>query len=301
MAIKNRHNRFSTRFGVEDEIDRVKTKEEQIAWVCAMIEREAEKEDGEADEDLILECTAFLEELTSEKRAYTKEELEQKLQKIKKEASAEQNDFGTILPCDGKPLHKSHKKKRRALFKVVAAIAATFLLSFATLSVAAISQGYTISEFITVNIEKIKGMCAGDRLEEGNVTLIKNGVSAKYASVEEAIKEGGLDILYPAVLPEGVEIKQIVVTHQGDERDYTIQFLSNREDFGFSINSKPKADAFLWDDVTIYKAHGDSYYIKNTIIGYQAVGYCNDFEYSILCKTYEEIVEILDGLKGLES
>ena len=298
MAIKNRHNRFSTRFGVEDEIDRVKTKEEQIAWVCAMIEREAEKEDGEADEDLILECTAFLEELTSEKRAYTKEELEQKLQKIKKEASAEQNDFESILPCDGKTLHKSHKKKRRALFKVVAAIAATFLLSFATLSVAAISQGYTISEFITVNIEKIKGMCAGDRLEEGNVTLIKNGVSAKYASVEEAIKEGGLDILYPTVLPEGVEIEQIVVTHQGDERDYTIHFFANTEQFRFTINSKPKNTVDKWENGTVYEARGIVYYIQSADVRCQTVCYHGGLEYNIICENYDELIKVLNGLEG---
>ena len=300
MAIKNRHNQSSTGFGVGDAIFRVKSKEEQIAWICAIIQREVEKEDGEVDEDLVLECTEFLEELTSDEKIYTEEELEQKLQKIKEEASAEQNDFGTILPCSGEPLYKNPKKKRRALFKVVAAIAATFLLSFATLSVAAISQGYTISEFITVNIEKIKGMCAGDRLEEGNVTLIKNGVSAKYASVEEAIKEGGLDILYPTVLPEGVKIEQIVVTHKGDESDYRITFATNTESFRYVINSIPQVNEDDRNDLDIYETNGMEYYIKATDNRYQATGYYEGFEYSVLCETYDELIKILNGMKGLE-
>ncbi len=300
MAIKNRHNQSSTGFGFGDTIFRVESKEEQIAWLCEIIEKEIEKPDGEVDEDLVLECTEFLKELTSDEKIYTEEELEQKLQKIKEEAYAEQNDIESILPCGGAPLHKTPKKKRRVLFKAVAVIAAAFLLSFATLSIAAISQGYTISEFIKVNIEKIKGMGDGDRLEDGNVTLIKNGVSAKYDSVEEAIKEGGLDILYPTVLPDGVEIEQIVVTHEGDEKDYTISFFIRQGNFSFLVNSAPKVDTTLWKEVSIYEVGGNTYYIQKTNLGYHAVGHRNGFEYSIIFENYDGLIKVLNGLKGNE-
>lgn len=296
MAMQSRHNDFYKDNKMFDSI----SKEQQIAWLNEIIQKEIEKADDEVDADLILECTEFLAELTSDEILYTEQELEQKLQQIKEKASTDEQNSVEDLPQKDATVFQNKPKKRRVILKVAAVLAATLVLFFATVSVVAISQGYSVSEFISMNIEKIKGMGAGDRLEGEKITLIKNGVSAEYGSVEEAIRKGDLNIMYPSVLPEGVKIQKILVTHQGDESNYTITFMTNVADFKYAINSKQKIHVEDWEEISTYETKENIFYIHMADNRYQAVCYIKGLEYNILCENYNELIQMLDGLKGME-
>lgn len=297
MAMQNRHNDFYTDNKLFENI----SKEQQIAWLTEIIQKEIEKPDDKVDADLLLECTKFLEELTSDETLYAEEGLELMLRQMKRRASASTSN--SVEPAVKKDeTAVANKTKKRCIFlKVAGALAATLVLFFATVSVVAISQGYSVSEFICMNIEKIKGMGAGDRLEGEKITLIKNGVSAEYGSVEAAIKAENLNVLYPSVLPEGVKIQKIIVTYQGDESDCTITFVTNSKQLQILINTATKADIDSWQNRSIYETNRKTYYIRESGARYQAVCYDNGYEYNILCENYDELIQILDGLKGLES
>lgn len=266
------------------------TKEQKIQWLCQIIDNETDKPEDEIDFALIGECSAYLRELSDKAAEATKEQKRRILQQIK----AHHNQTTTR---SAKILRPSWKTTRKV---VAIAIAAVLLLTL-TLSVIAKVNGYSSAwEYVKENIQKIIGMDAGDRVNEGNITLIKGGESIAYSSIEELIQTEGYDILYPAILPEGIEITK--VSQQIVSEDYVIysmQFtdidlsimISNK--FNISKEDLSKYETFVTSD--------DSFYIRKLSNGlYQAVGYDGKYEYIVSLDDYNELIIILNGMKGLE-
>ena len=65
MAIRDLRNRDSSDENILDEEFRKATKEQQIEWLCQIIQKEADKPEDQIDYDLIKECSDFLDELTA--------------------------------------------------------------------------------------------------------------------------------------------------------------------------------------------------------------------------------------------
>ena len=175
------------------------TKEQKIQWLCQMIDNETDKPEDEIDFALIDECSAYLRELSDKAAEATKEQKQRILQQIKAHHNQTAQKSAKVL----RPSWKTPRK--------IIAIAATIVLLLAlTLTVIAKVNGYSNAwEYVKENLQRIAGMDAGDRVKEGNITLTKHDGVVTYASIEELLQEEGYDIMYPSVLPEGVQITKI--------------------------------------------------------------------------------------------
>ncbi len=266
------------------------TREQKIQWLCQIIDNETDKPEEETDFALIGECSAYLRELSDKAAEATKEQKRRILQQIK----AHHNQTATR---SAKVLRPSWKTTRKV---VAIAIAAALLLTL-TLSVIAKVKGYSSAwEYVKDNLQKIAGMDAGDRVNEGNITLTKHDGVVTYASIEELLREEGYDIMYPSELPEGVRITKISQQIVSDDHIvYCYKF--NDETLSIvvtSVSNLLQEDLEKYAQISVDDMH---FYIKkHTDLSYQAIGYDENFEYQIRCNDYDTLTIVLNGMKGIK-
>ena len=266
------------------------TKEQKIQWLCQMIDNETDKPEDEIDFALIGECSAYLRELSEKAAEATKEQKQRILQQIK----AHHNQTATK---SAKVLRPSWKTTRKV---VAIAIAAVLLLTL-TLSVIAKVKGYSSAwEYVKENIQKITGMDAGDRMNEGNITLTKHDGVVTYKSVEELLRAEGYDIMYPSELPEGVRITKISQQIISDEEIvYCYQFTD--ETLFIMVSTK---SSILPEDLKEYKLLENNamsaYFIPKDNGDCQIVGYDGKYEYLIYGSDYDVLIKILNSMRKIE-
>lgn len=267
------------------------TKEQKIQWLCQMIDNETDKPEEEMDFALIDECSAYLRELSDKAAEATKEQKKRILQQIK----AHHNQTATRKSA--KVLRPSWRK----VGKIVAIAATVAALLLSTLTVLAKVNGYGSAwEYVKENIQKIIGLDAGDRVDEGNITLIKHDSVVAYNSIEELLQTEGYDIMYPSELPEGVQITKISQQSIAEEYIlYSIQFTDVNLSVAISTVFNVSPDDL--EEYDIFIASNMTFYIERIPGGiYQAVGYDEKYEYLIYSQDYDMLIKILNGMKGME-
>lgn len=266
------------------------TKEQKIQWLCQIIDNETDKPEEETDFALIGECSAYLRELSDKAAEATKEQKRRILQQIK----AHHNQTATR---SAKVLRPNWKTARKV---VAIAIAAALLLTL-TLSVIAKVKGYSSAwEYVKDNLQKIAGMDAGDRVNEGNITLTKHDGVVTYASIEELLREEGYDIMYPSELPEGVRITKISQQIVSDsEIIYCYRFTD--ETLFIMASTIPMFSSEKLEGYEQLKHDSISAYLIRKENGeYQLIAYDEIYEYSIYGRDYDVLIKILNSMKGIE-
>ena len=266
------------------------TKEQKIQWLCQIIDNETDKPEDEMDFALIDECSAYLRELSDKAAEATKEQKQRILQQIK----THHNQTATK---SAKVLRPNWRKMGRIV--AIAAAVATILVS--TLTVLAKVNGYSSAwEYVKENIQKIIGMDAGDRVNEGNITLTKHDGVVTYASIEELLQEEGYDIMYPSELPEGVRITKISEQIIADNHIvYCYRFSDEAISMvATTISSFSEEDFKKYELISV--TNMEFYVRKHSDLSYQAIGYDGTFEYQICCDDYDKLIMILNELKGPE-
>ena len=233
---------------------------------------------------MILECTEYMRELSDANATLSQEQVESSLHEIK----------------ENHPISKGVKigvaKRPRKLLKIAAAVAAILIISFSTLTVAAKMNGYSNAlEFVVENIEKILKLESGETIEKDGITLIKGDKSVAYDSIEELISTEGYDILYPANLPNNIQVTKVALSKVND--DYMIfTFLFN--DMNLSIFISNNFEISQEDLLTyeLFETRETIFYIKAFSNGtYQAIGYYKNFEYRITYTNHDDLKMILEN------
>ena len=268
------------------------TKEQQIAWLCQIINSEVEKSDDEVDYDLVMECTEFLKDLTSADMPYSNEEIEEKFKKIEGDiAQAEQR--GQILSAP------THKKRFKPWLKIVVALAATFSVFFATLTVVAKTQGYSSAwEFVATNARKLIGLESGEQFDENGITVIKHTGKTFYTSIDELMEKEAFGILYPSNLPDDLKIKEIQQFYESTD-EYSLVFLFSEQNDRIHVSNNEKIDFEKIENTEAVSIGGIEFYITQMENGiYHATGWHNGFKYNFQSMEYEKIMIMLNCLKG---
>ena len=266
------------------------TKEQKIQWLCQIIDNETEKPEDEMDFALIGECSAYLRELSDKAAEATKEQKQRILQQIKARHNQTATKSAKVL-----------RPKWRKMGKIVAIAATVAAILLSTLTVLAKVNGYSSAwEYVKENIQRITGMDAGDRVNDKGITLIKNDGTVVYSSIEELLQTEGYDILYPTDLPEGVKITKISQQIISEERTVYCYIFNVQ---GFSITVSTTHSLFEEDlekHSKIENSRMVAYLVKEVEGDYQIVCYDDNYEYRICCYDYKIMLELLDGMKGIE-
>ena len=266
------------------------TKEQKIQWLCQMIDNETDKPEDEIDFALIDECSTYLRELSDKAAEATKEQKQRILQQIKAHHNQTATGSAKVL-----------RPKWRKVGKIVAIAATVATILLSTLTVIAKVSGYSSAwEYVKENIQKVLGLDAGDRVNDGGITLIKNDDVVAYHSIEELLESEGLDILYPAELPDGVRITKISQQIISEERTvYCYRFTDM--DISFLASTQQTVFPDGLEKYEILQSQETIFYIRKTPEEiYQAVGYDGKYEYRICCSDYDALIKILNGIEEIE-
>lgn len=264
-------------------------------WLFAIIQAELEKDDAEIDEELIDECSDCEAFLSHSNPEITQEEYAIGLAKIKERAQAMQAE-GSIVTVQAKP------KKRRFMRVAAYILAAALAVALLSVSVVAAFNGSAAWEFIVENIGWIWTADPGDTLDNGKVTLTKGSITAEYSSINEALQENGLnDILYPSVLPDNIIIQKINVTAMSENK-YKVTFIFSQNEIRYGITNYQVNNYEKYATYEKYIIGNKTYYITPVNNGekYQAVWIDKGFEYHLSYTEYNELINIISNLKGVE-
>ena len=267
------------------------TKEQKIQWLCQIIENETEKPEDEIDFALIEECSAYLRELSDTKAEATQEQKKRILKQIKAHHNQTAKGSAKVF-C---PMWKSPKR--------IIALAATLsvLLAVSTLSIIANIKGYSNAwEFVVENIQKIPCMHPGDKVNDGEITLIKNDGVMTYNSIEELMQTEGYDILYPSKLPDVVRITKI--TQQIIDENHIVYSIHFTDvDLSIAISTQMSVSLEDLQQYQQYETGNFVFYIeKISEHEYQAIAHRGKYEYIVFSNQHDVLMTILDGMRGLE-
>lgn len=261
-------------------------------WLFAIIDAELEKDPEDRDYDLIEQCSDFEAELplSDSDIELSESELAAGLERIKARTPAAECKETKIL---------EPKKKPKKSVRIIAVLAASLAVLILSVTVAAAVQGKPVLQFISDNVKAILGMDVGDKLEDRSITLVKYGESLQYSSVEEAISSLEYRILYPSYLPEGVKIERIVVTDNG-QGGMKIVFITNDINLHIGISNDISAMDQIDESAEIYNSENIAFGIFYKAGIYQSLGEYEKMKYSVKYDDYDELINILNGIKEIE-
>lgn len=274
------------------EIDLVNaSKDELIEHLCKIIEYEVEKGE-DADYDLVRECSDWLDELTADEIVFTPEELEAKLEALKSG-----KDIDTTHTHQPHQIISKPKIKRKVFARVAILVASLMLLSVLSLSVLAKHAGYGSAwEYTYVNLGKLLGLNLGDEFNDDGITVIKNTGSATYKNLDEFLSSESIDIIYPHTMPENIRIIGIRVVERTDN-EYMMYFTFSDDRFEFNVaNYYLLTPEDTYERVTINNLNFYIQEINDDL--YYAMLQHNGFEYTIQAPSYDDILIIINNMKG---
>ena len=253
----------------------------EIDYLTKLVQKELSKPQKKIDINKVKEYQNRIIELENLKRT-DEEQLQNIISTLKTRVEREKTQMPT----------QAFSKHRKIFTRVaITAFCVVFIL-FSAFSVTAIAVGGfdeawgNIAEFVSELLNLSPGTYDGD-----GFTLIKGNSSSRFDSVEALLQEEELKILYPANLPENIEIENITIIEI--ENDMRVYFNFNIDD----LTMLTKAIGKQIDDpehlriINEFACYVDQYDGK-----YQATFYHENREYTIVHSNYEELVEIIENL-----
>lgn len=191
------------------------------------------------------------------------------------------------------------KKPHRFLKRLATTCAAMLVFCFLSLSVAAVALGsYSAAwEYISSNVSEILNLNGSKKVD--GITIIKSDYTKKYDTIEELLIAENLDILYPTALPEGVEVERVKVFAFDNDKE-KIMLIFNNDTYSIQITNYFSVNIDNLTNYSIYKKNGIDFYITTMNDGtYQAITQKNATEYRFICSNYENLIYILNNMKGI--
>ena len=233
------------------------------------------------DSDLVTECVDFLMELEGKQRL-TKSEIEQRV---------------NAIPFKGKVTAIGSYAKRKLRAKRLAVIAAVLAVIVALFGIIAIASGDTISEFFRQMGNSIHQLFEGTPKDYGNITLYKSDDTKTYSSIEELAESEGIEILYPAWLPENEKIISVWHLFEGETERYLLQSNVMTHSIDIEINADLHEDYI--SNCTKKEIAGFSvYYLEDTQYIQAYFVYKNNF-YVVNSDTEDNLFRIIENLKEI--
>ena len=250
---------------------------------------EAEKPVEEMDVSLVMACVESILELRGETVSFTPEEVEEKVRKI---PFVEETTSLTTPPQSVKG--RSTKVKSRKIL-LIAAIISILIAIFA---VSSIAFEWNIFDELKDRFGMVFNTPVNEEVDTNGVTITMNGESVVYNTLEDALKNEGINVLYPTKLPENIILDNISFYEEYEKEKVTFAF--NDENLIYSIVFKQMLTIDLKSVANeVIEINGIQCYIiempdiKTTQIYFEYNG--NVYETSYTDK--QELIEIIHNLK----
>lgn len=240
------------------------------------------------DMELIRACAARLDELNGP--VMTDEEFWSIINKAEERmVSGEQE----ITPVDVPVNAPARVVKKRTNLKKVWLVAAIVVLLISAATMTATAFGFNIFDYF----KQVINLPVGGRVDQEGITFINSGKMETFSSIDNLLTAKELDIMYPAVLPEKVCIKQVIV-NEGANDSIGIQFIMNDPSLIVAIDTNAKPFEATGYKQCITK-NSCKYYVFSDNGFYATCYYKNDYYY-IGSDSYENLILIIENMREIK-
>ena len=95
--------------------------------------------------------------------------------------------------------------------KKVWLVAACIAILVALFSIVSVANDWNVFDFLSEKFGSVHSAPVEEEQNFNGVSVFMNGETTRYKSIEDALKTENLDILYPTVLPNDIEINKIMI------------------------------------------------------------------------------------------
>ena len=166
-----------------------------LNFIC---DYEASKPLEEMDEELIDACVKVSLELQNKRVNHSPEFIDEQVRKIFREGEAEKTVPETV--------EINKKKINKNKVWLVAACIAILVALFSIISVA---NDWNVFDFLSEKFGSVFSTPIEEELDFNGITVTFHGKTSTYPTVENALKTEKIEILYPEILPNDIEIYNI--------------------------------------------------------------------------------------------
>jgi len=236
------------------------------------------------DMELIRACAARLDELNGP--AMTDEEFWSIIKKAEERMISGEKEN---TPVDAPVNAPARVVKKRIIWKKVWLVAAIVALLISAATITASAFGFNVFEYF----REVIGLSAGEKVDKGTVTLINRGEAKEYDSIEELLEAENINILYPSVLPEGIEIESVRISE--DTNGECIKIFTNNSQVNIAIYAGRTPTDSTFEDSEVFELNGIKFCVNEELVS--AYCYHNNCFYSIQANNYENILQMIDNIK----
>ena len=246
----------------------IKDPKQLSKWLADAISVELSKPEDDIDMDFIDECQSLINILMNTPE-YTDEEIETRFNRIITKTTAIENKI--------KP-----KNKFRFRFKsVLVASIIVFVVFGFSLGLFAFKPAF-LRNIINTFFE------VGQTMEKDGITYTYLGENKNYDSVESFIESEGLDIEFPEILPEGVQLERVERT--AGNNGIVFVFTDDIIQFAIFPNGPNIKDNYYYEETYEFNYTFYLYLINDMYSGYTNIDGCL---YTYSCKSKELLLEFL--------
>jgi len=238
-----------------------------------IIQTEEAKPEAERDENLIDDCIHEIAELKGVKADFSDEEIDQIMDKLVKATE--------------------EKRKRKRFIRLVAGIAAAFVIVSGVTACA-------INPALINWLAKVVRMPFGDTISSGTITYTNQGITHEYRDINEFLKAEKLDIYYPSLLPDNVNLVSInhflnngqnyyTFTYSTHMLRFTVELLYSTTEFGGEMVTEVDCSELHF---SVYKD------VYETGPIFCAICEFNEVRYVLQCNNMQDIILVIGGLKN---
>ena len=126
-------------------------------------------------------------------------------------------DETTVIPDTVKTKKNYFNKKKVWL------VAACIAILVALFSFVSVAYDWNVFDFLTEKFGSVHSTPIGEEQEINGITVVMNGKTTTYSTIQDALKTEKLDVLYPTVLPKELQLKEITFYNESiyDKISYT--------------------------------------------------------------------------------
>lgn len=258
-----------------------------------ILEVEMSKHPKQMDLDLIDECSAQIDELVGEGPKHSSAAIQAKIKEILGAPTSKASDNKQRRPIAAVDTKNRHRVRN---FFII--LAASLILLYSSLTVAAKVQGYDNAwKFITQKFIEIFNLESGESLEEGSITLVMEDQVVVYDSIGALLDAEGMELLYPAYIPESNSLVSVYKYIQSNHIRWGFDFqndnlsivIKNYYSYDFSVTEGQEE---LQTDLCLFRI------VQLDNGNFQAACQYDGYEYTITHSDHAELLKILNSMKG---
>lgn len=205
-------------------------------------------------------------------------------------------------PEEAAPPEAVKTTKKQINKKKVWLVAACIAILVALFSIVSVANDWDVFDFLSEKFGSVFAVPVEEKQEYNGITITNHGKNTNYKTVEEALEKENIDVLYPAVLPEGLSTTDIMIFKEDSLNKMSYSF-NDSNLYSYTIFDNKLPTDTEYEATEIIEINSITCYICNmpdincTQIEFEYEGNTYFFSHS----DKEVLIEIIENLEEINN